>query len=239
MRESRCGVTDRLWRLVPVVCVILSLTAPPIRLTLAAASAAPDVNEVVDRVDTTCSRVQDLSAQFHQTATNRSLGQVQEASGVLLMKRPGKMRWEYQKPEARLFLTDGKTLWAYSPVDKQVVVQEVGEAFGSRVPLSFLAGECQLRREFTVTAAENAATKGSTTFMILDLKPKRPEAGIARILLEVNLHTYTVEKTTVFDAAGNTTVIALTNLKLNTGVSDQQFQFTPPAGVTVVAPPKQ
>jgi outer membrane lipoprotein-sorting protein len=47
-----------------------------------------------------------------------------------------------------------------------------------------------------------------------------------------------VEKTTVFDAYGNTTVIALTNLKLNPGLSDDQFQFTPPAGVRVVAPDK-
>lgn len=240
MRASGCGVRDVMWRVVlSFLCVILPLTAPALQLTLAATAAAPDVNEVVDKVDATCSRVQDLSAQFHQTATNRSLGQVQEASGALLMKRPGKMRWEYEKPEARLFVTDGKTLWAYSPTDKQVVIQEVGEAFSSRVPLSFLAGECQLRREFTITAAENAATRGSTSFMILDLKPKHPEAGIARVLLEVNLRTYTVEKTTVFDAAGNTTVIALTNLKLNTGVSDGQFQFTPPAGVTVVNPPKQ
>lgn len=229
------------WLLVAVMlAAFLLVTLPPFGYTpsTAVAAATRDVNEVVDKVDATCARVQDLSAEFHQTATNRSLGQVQEASGLLLLKRPGKMRWEYQKPEARLFVTDGQKLWAYSPADKQVVVQDVGEAFSSRVPLSFLAGECQLRRDFTITAAENAATRGSTRFIVLDLKPKHPEAGIARILLEVNLQTYTVEKTTVFDAAGNTTVIALTNLKLNPGVSDQQFHFTPPADVTVVAPPK-
>jgi outer membrane lipoprotein-sorting protein len=75
--------------------------------------------------------------------------------------------------------------------------------------------------------------------MILDLRPRHSEAGIARMLLEVNLQTSTVEKTTLFDAAGNTTVIALTGLKRNSGLSDQQFQFTPPAGVTVVTPPKR
>jgi outer membrane lipoprotein-sorting protein len=120
-----------------------------------------------------------------------------------------------------------------------VVVQDVSRAFSSRVPLSFLAGDCRLRREFTITAMENAATRASTSFMILDLKPKHPEAGIARMLLEVNLQDYTVEKTTLFDAAGNTTVIALTNLKLNPGLSDQQFQFIPPVGVKVVSPPTQ
>jgi len=203
------------------------------------APAATDVDEVVERVQAACSRVQDLTARFHQTVTSRAAGVVQEASGVFLMKRPGKMRWEYQKPQARLFVTDGKTLWAFSPADKQVVVQDVGEAFASRMPLTFLAGDCQLRREFTVTAVDHAGTRASPTTRILDLKPARDTVGIARLLLEVNVQTYTVERTTLFDAAGNTTVIALSNLKLNTGLSDHQFQFTPPAGVTVVTPPKR
>jgi len=228
-----------MWRAVPLILgALLPLMSPASRLALAATAAAPDVNEVVDKVDATCSRVQDLSAQFKQIVAYRSLGTEQEGSGLFMVKRPGKIRWEYQKPEPRLFVTDGKTLWDYSPVDKQVRVQEVSQAFASRVPLSFLAGDCQLRREFTVSAVENAATRGSTRFMILDLMPKHPETGIARMLLEVNLQDFTVEKTTLFDAAGNTTVIALTNLKLNSGLTDQQFTFAPPAGVTVVTPPK-
>ncbi len=211
------------------------LLGPP----TAGAAPAAELDEVVEQVQATCSRVQDLTARFQQTATSRAAGTVQEASGLFLMKRPGKMRWEYQKPEARLFVTDGKTLWAYSPADKQVVVQDVGEAFASRMPLTFLAGDCQLRREFTITAVKHAGTRASPTTRILDLKPSRDAAGIARLLLEVNVQTYTVERTTLFDAAGNTTVIALTNLKLNSGLGDHQFQFTPPAGVTVITPPKR
>ena len=208
-------------------------------LLLSSSAAASPLDEVVEHLQATCARTQDLSARFHQTATNRASGAIQEASGVLLVKRPGKMRWEYQKPEPRLFVTDGKTLWAFSPVDNQVVVQPLEQAMTSRMPLSFLAGDCQLRREFAITAVEHAGTRASTTARILDLKPLRAEAGIARVLLEVNLQTYTVEKTTVFDAAGNTTVIAFANLKLNPGLGDDQFQFTPPAGVTVVTPPRQ
>ncbi len=234
---ARSGFGSRGAAALVCVCVwgLLPGLGGPVRLL--AAPAAPDVNEVVDKLQATCSRTQDLWARFHQTATNRSLGQVKEASGLFLMKRPGKMRWEYQKPEPRLFVTDGKTLWTYSPTDKQVAVQELTEALTSRTPLSFLAGDCQLRREFGIRALENAATRGSTRFMILDLKPLRADAGIARMYLEVNLQTFTIEKTTLFDAAGNTTVIAFTDLKLNTGLGDQQFHFTPPAGVTVVTPP--
>jgi outer membrane lipoprotein-sorting protein len=112
----------------------------------------------------------------------------------------------------------------------------VRDALASRVPLAFLAGDCQLRREFEVRAVEHAGTRATPSVKLLDLKPRRAEAGIARLLLEVSLKTYTVEKTTLFDAYGNTTVIAFTNLKLNAGLGDQSFQFTPPAGVTVVTP---
>ncbi len=202
----------------------------------AQAGEAAGLADTVGRVERTCKGVQDLSAKFVQTATNRSLGQVQEASGLFLLKRPGKMRWEYQKPDERLFVTDGKTLWAYSPLEKQVIVQAVTQAFTSRTPISFLAGDCDLGREFDVSAVEHAGTRGSGV-AILDLKPKRPEGGIARVLLEVSLKTYTIEKTTLFDSYGNTTAVAFSALKLNGGLGDGQFTFVPPAGVKVITPP--
>jgi outer membrane lipoprotein carrier protein len=202
------------------------------------AEAATPVEDVADRVQATCARTQDLSARFQQTATNRTLGQVQEASGLFLAKRPGKMRWEYQTPESRLFVTDGKTLWAYSQSDRQVVIQDVADALTSRLPLSFLAGNCALGTDFDIALVEHAGTRASPLTRLLDLRPKRPEAGIARMLLEINTKGYRVEKTTLFDAYGNTTAITLTNIKLNPGLDDQQFRFVPPAGVTVVTPGK-
>ncbi len=202
------------------------------------AEAATSLAEVVERVQAACAQTQDLSARFQQTATNRTLNSVQEASGVFLAKRPGKMRWEYQKPEARLFVTDGKTLWAYSPTEKQVVVQDLADAMTSRLPLAFLAGNCVLTKDFEIGSVEHAGTLGTPGTRILDLKPKRPEAGIARMLLEVSTKNYTVEKTTLFDAYGNTTAIALSHLKLNGGLDDQSFRFAPPPGVIVVTPGK-
>jgi outer membrane lipoprotein carrier protein len=213
-------------------------TGPAGLLGIPVAEAAQSLNDVLDKVHETCTRAQDLSARFEQITSIRSLNQEQRASGILLLKRPRKMRWEYQKPEQRLFVTDGKTLWAYSPADKQVVVQEVGEAFASRLPISILAGDCQLRKDFDISQAENAATRAGNS-MILDLRPKHSEAGITRMLLEANLKTYTIERITVFDPSGNTNVYRLSDLKLNPGLDDQQFTFTPPAGVTVVKPPQQ
>ena len=201
-------------------------------------AGSPPGGEPLDKLEATCSRTRDLSAKFHQTAANKSLGQVQEASGLVLLKRPGKMRWEYRQPEPRLYVTDGKRLWAYDPIDKQVTVQEVSQAFTSRLPLAFLAGDCNVRRDFTVLPVENAGTRATPDSAVLSLTPKQPEAGIARMLLEVSLQSGTIQRATLFDAVGNTTVIALSDVKLNTGLSDASFTFTPPAGTTVVTPPR-
>jgi len=212
--------------------LVLSTTAPP------GVTAGTSLEEVVNRVQATCQRTQDLAARFQQTATNRTLGHVQEASGLFLAKRPGKMRWEYEMPERRLFVTDGKTLWSYSQTDRQVVVQDVAAAMTSRLPLSFLAGNCALGTTFDIALVEHAGTRASPRTRILDLRPKQPEAGIARMLLEITTQGYRVEKTTLFDAYGNTTAITLTDIRTNSGLDDQQFRFVPPTGVTVVTPGK-
>jgi len=196
------------------------------------------LDAALDRLQTTCAATQDLSAQFTQTVSNRSLGAVREGSGQFQLKRPGKMRWEYEKPEPRLFVTDGTRLWDYSPLDKQVRIQEVSQAFASRLPLAFLAGDCQVRREFTVSMVENAATRAEPNHKVLDLTPRQPEAGVARMLLEVDLKSGLVDRATLFDAAGNTTVIVLSQVKRNSGLEERIFQFTAPPGVLVVPPPK-
>ena len=230
----------RAWRAsLTIVCALAAVLGGSLaRLPGVWAAADAGLDAVVDRLQATCAKTQDLSAQFTQTVTNRSLGAIREGSGQFQLKRPGKMRWEYEKPEPRLFVTDGTRLWDYSPVDKQVRIQEVAQAFASRLPLAFLAGDCQVRREFTVSIVENAATRSQPTLKILDLTPRQPEAGVARMLLEVDLKSGLVDRATLFDAAGNTTVIALSQVKRNSGLEDQAFQFTPPAGVMVIPPPK-
>jgi len=216
-----------------VVSLALGIVLLPYR---SGAGAVGPIDAVVARVDAACAKVHDLSATFDQITTNRTLGEVREAHGVFMAKRPNKVRWEYQQPEAQLFVSDGHSLWVYSPEEKQVLVQAIAQVHVSRLPLAFLAGSCDLRQAFDVTLFENAATRRDAAD-ILDLRPKTPEAGIARMLLEVNSKDYTVEKVTVIDAYQNTTVITLSHVQLNVGLPDRLFQFTPPPGVRVVTSP--
>src|SRR6266700_2218305 len=82
-----------------------------------ASSAALDVLTLAQRVDRHYNALHSLQAEF--TETFRGNGMERTESGTLWIKRPGRMRWEYRQPRAKLFVTDGKTAWFYSPGDRQ------------------------------------------------------------------------------------------------------------------------
>ena len=192
------------------------------------------LERIVDRLERTYAAATDLTARFRQTSTVTAAGQVQQASGTVAVKRPGKMRWEYTEPEPRLFVTDGRTFWAYSPDDKQVFVQETKGALGA-TPLAFLMGAGNLRQDFQVREVPHAAAAGATA--LLDLRPHRKDPTLGRVVLEVDLASSLIVQATVFDAVGNTIVLALSDQRMNVGLPDSRFTFAPPPGVQVMTGP--
>lgn len=215
--------------LVPALAAAAFRGAPPVP----AAAAGMGLDQVVERVERTYAAAADLTAHFRQTSTIVAAAQVQQASGTLAVKRPGKMRWEYAEPEPRLFVTDGRTFWAYSPQDRQVFVQETKGALGA-TPLAFLMGAGSLRQEFQVREVGHAAP-GQTA--LLDLRPVTPNATMARLLLEVDLASSLIVQATVFDAVGNTIVLTLSDQKLNVGLPDSRFTFVPPPDAHMITGP--
>ncbi|HYB73153.1 MAG TPA: outer membrane lipoprotein chaperone LolA [Candidatus Sulfotelmatobacter sp.] len=230
MRAGGCAPAPAAARAAGMLVVALFMAALP---APRAAAAAPggQLDEVVDRLERTYAAARDLTARFRQTSTITAAAQVQQASGTVAVKRPGKMRWEYAEPDPRLFVTDGTTFWAYSPEDKQVLVRETKGALGA-TPLAFLMGAGNLRQDFQIREVAHAAGGGKTA--LLDLRPVKPNATLARLLLEVDLASSLIVQATVFDAVGNTIVLALSDQRLNTGVPDSRFTFVPPPGVQVV-----
>jgi outer membrane lipoprotein carrier protein len=191
---------------------------------------------VADKVQATYRSFSDLQAEFVQRATNRLSGASQEASGRLFLKWPGLMRWEYEKPEARLFLIDGKTLWSYSPAERQATAQDVTGALTSG-PIGILFGISSLRRDFRVRAISHAGTRDSEEYL-LDLAPKGEGLSFKRVVLAIDRESFLIRRLTVFDLYGNTTAVDLTDLKVNGGLKDGLFKFSPPPGTDLVTPPK-
>src|SRR6185295_13512984 len=98
-----------------------------ISLTLAApsgAGGADDVGETVAAVQRYYDGAKDLHARFEQQLTT-AMGTKKRAAGELWFKKPGRMRWDYSKPEKKMMIADGQTLWVYEPEDEQAFKQEL------------------------------------------------------------------------------------------------------------------
>src|SRR6266853_5553693 len=67
-------------------------------------------------------------------------------AGTAYFRRPGKMRWEYDRPEKDLFLVDGKTAWFYVPADHTVTRVPAKQSEDLRTPLALLAGRMKISR---------------------------------------------------------------------------------------------
>lgn len=211
----------------------------PVALLLAAglllpAAAPPAATDVVGRIEARYRALSTLQGRYLQTATLQVAGQTERAAGTFFLKRPAMMRWEQESPEPRLLVTDGTTLWTYSPLDRQAVSQPVGPALQASPSLHFLTGMATLGATFTVASVlEDPA--GDALFV--SLSPKTPDPAVRRLILRVHRRTALVDRLTVVDAYENTTVLEFSALRENPRLPDSLFSFKPPPGTDVIRPP--
>ena len=129
------------------------IIAVSVLLTLApgiAANPSPDVHAIAQAVDDRYNHLRTLQAEFVETY--EGAGIERSESGSLWLKKPGKMRWEYRTPREKLFLSDGKDAWFYTPGDRQVRRTSVKKLDDLRSPLGFLLGKTRLEKELDALA---------------------------------------------------------------------------------------
>src|SRR5215472_8317414 len=107
--------------------------------------AQVDVHKLAARVDQHYDHMHTLEAQFSETYAGA--GMTRTEAGTLLMKKPGKMRWDYDQPHPKVFLTDGETAYFYVPGERQVRRSPVKQLDDLRSPLRYLLGKTKLEKE--------------------------------------------------------------------------------------------
>ncbi|MQA28624.1 MAG: hypothetical protein GEU82_02135 [Luteitalea sp.] len=177
--------------------------------------------------------IRDFSADFVHTYRGGVLKKQLTERGRLLIKKPGKMRWEYRSPEEKLFVSDGVKLYSYIPQDKQVMVGTVPQENSATTPALFLAGKGNLTRDFTASEGDLPAGLPAAT-RALKLVPKAPQPEYDWLVLLVDSRTLALGGLVTTDAQGGTSSILFENLKENVGLADQEFVFKIPRGVDVV-----
>src|SRR2546427_6779507 len=90
-----------------------------------ARAADPTATELAETVQRKYDAVKDFSADFVHTYQGGVLKKQLTERGQVLIKKPGKMRWDYTAPEKKQFVSDGSKVYFYIPADKQVIVSPV------------------------------------------------------------------------------------------------------------------
>jgi outer membrane lipoprotein carrier protein len=195
---------------------------------LAAAPAGPDAASVARKVQDFYERTRDLEARFTQTYTYGGFGgRRQTSKGVVKVKKPGMMRWDYTSPEAKTIAVVGSRLVQYEPVENQAYVDERFDASAMSAAVTFLLGKGDLAREFDLAP-------GDPGWLVLT--PKAPDPRVQSIELEVGAEGE-VRATRVRDGSGNVNEIKFEDVRRNVGLADAAFQVKLPKDVRRVEAP--
>jgi outer membrane lipoprotein carrier protein len=198
-------------------------------LALAAADANDDAAKTLDAVQKRYDSVQDLRASFAQSSFSAALGKETEAHGTVLVKRPGKMRWEYGKPDGRVIVLDGSAIRIWNPEEKQLQIAALSAANVSPTALGFLMGQAVLRDSFD---AKPISEPGRAERGLL-LHPKG-DAGFESLTLWLDPKDLQLRESVVVDLFGNRTRVRFDAIVENKGVDAAAFEIAAPAGAEVI-----
>ncbi len=211
---------------------ILGLFAAP-QSTL----ASPTAKQMVEKVQRYYDATRDLHAKFSQELSSAIGGPPRKASGEVWLKKPGKMRWDYQKPEddRKVMIADGSSLWVYEAEDAQAFKTPLRS---STLPaqVSFLLGEGKLTNDFDAEIVHPPGI-GQPGQVVLKMVPKTGTAAYRYLLFVVDPKSGQVVETVIYDQQGGTNTLRFSDLEQNRKIDDAKFKFTPPRGVKVVSPP--
>jgi outer membrane lipoprotein carrier protein len=225
-----------------VIRTVLAATA-----LLLAASPSPDVNSVRRALEARYQHARTLRASFYERYTDGNGGESSE-SGTVYFSRPGRMRWEYESPEQKLFIVDGTNVWFYVPADHTASRAKLKESSDWRTPLALLTGKADLSKlcrsiQLVSPEAENDRGKGTEpedtsaaqASSVLLCVPRDasgsdvssqvffetdPDGRLARVLIREPGHVETEFR--------------FGNWEENGVIPEIKFHFQPPPGVAIV-----
>jgi len=201
--------------------------AQKIRLTVALACLPLLAHAgAVDQLHDFLKSTRTLKAEFAQAVMAKNGRKPQQSSGVLAISRPGKLRWEIQKPYPQLVVGDGEKIWIHDPELQQVTVRKAGQAIGGS-PAALLSGSNELEKNFTLKEAGEA--DGLTW---VEATPKATDSGFEKVRL--GFAGSDLKAMELQDSFGQTTLIRFSKIERNPALPAATFKFVPPAGVDVV-----
>jgi outer membrane lipoprotein carrier protein len=217
-----------------VVIGVLTLAFSGGLQDLEAATKSNDltVDQILDRVENKYTNSK-FSADFVQKSTIKAMDIADLASGKVYIKYPGMMRWEYEKPDKQIIVTDADKLWIYRPEDNQVMTGKAPTFFRDGKGASFLSDIRLIRQKFDISLEEGERGE-SDLFYQLKLVPLEKTLDISAIRLLISKRTFSVLQVTTQNSYDDETRIDLINSAFGVHLDDSLFSFSIPEGTDVL-----
>jgi outer membrane lipoprotein carrier protein len=152
---------------------------------------------------------------------------LQQATGTMQFSRPGRFRWEYDRPYEQLIVGDGSKVWLYDKDLNQVTVRRFDRALGSS-PAALLAGSDDIEKNYRLTSL------GSQDGLDwLEAVPRTQDTAFERVKL--GFGKAGLEAMELRDQFGQITVIKFSTIERNPKLPPESFRFTPPKGADVIS----
>lgn len=195
-----------------------------------AVGAQTELDRMINGLQSKYNKISTLAADFAQVHTSRSQRERRE-SGHMLLKKPGKMKWNYTTPEEKHFISDGKWLYEYVPTDKAVTRSSVKDSDDLRAPFAFLLGQGNLRSEFRRIefSRESPVNAGNK---VLRMLPKRLQ-DFEELLIEIDPDSFQIARLSIVESDGERSDFIFSNIRENIPAPSAEFTFKAPAGVEV------
>src|ERR1700682_2693878 len=208
-----------------------------------------DAGELAARMETRYRAAKTLQATFLERYSENG-GVLRTEAGTAYFRRPGKMRWEYERPEKDLFLVDGKTAWFYVPADHTVTRVPAKQSGDLRTPLALLVGEMRISRicsRVEIADKVKPLREGDAVLRCKVRGQKQDAAASAEEaesvlgaggsdagFFEVARASGELARLIVRQAGGVEVEFRFENWRFDPVMPDAMFRFQPPAGVAIV-----
>lgn len=181
-----------------------------------------------DAVDTLKSFVQDVKsgrAAFTQTVTSPDGAKKRTTQGSFAFSRPGRFRFEYDKPFEQLIVADGQKVWLYDPDLNQVTVRPMSQALGA-TPAALLAGGA-LEKDFQLKAMADR-----DGLQWAEAVPREKDSQFQSV--RVGFRGGALAALEILDNFGQKSLLNFSQVQSNAVVPADDFRFTPPQGADVL-----
>lgn len=213
-----------------IVAVLLAVPLPGGGVSKAEVQST--VNEILKKTENHYSKIRAFSADFHQSVSSAATGAIiSEASGRLYYEKPRQMRWEYEKPEAQVFVANHQMAWLYVPSERQLSLMDPKRIFSHPLAQTYFDGVSELRKYYDVTLDLKQSSNDTS---VLKLVPKREDPEIKLLFLSIQLAGYRLSSIEIHNALGNVNRITLESQRPISNPDPRLFRLEIPAGTEVL-----